>query len=125
MTNPEPKTEQSQSTESVSLIAAVAEHEQALLERLSQAERDAKGVLERARAQAEAQGAEDSKRLAAEVREIRQAAAEARASAESDVRSAADRKLALVREKTQSRSDEVVEAVVQMVLPAVPGEAAP
>jgi Vacuolar (H+)-ATPase G subunit len=124
MTHSEPKPEPSPCGESASLIAAVAEHEQALLERLAQAEQDAKGILDRARAQAEALGTEESERLAKDVREIRHAAAAAHARAESEVRSATAQELALIRERTKARSGEVVEAIVRMVLPASREEAA-
>lgn len=102
---------------SASALPALARHEKALIDKENEARREAKSIVDRARAEAFAIQEEAARSLAAELAAIRREGEEARERERERHAQEFQRKLAAMREDAQKRARVAIDAVVALVLP--------
>jgi len=98
-------------------LSALARHERALLDKEQEAQREAKQIVDRARADAFGILEECTRTTAAEVAAIRREAEETRERERQEHLANFERKLQAMREDAKTRAHVAIEAVAALVLP--------
>jgi vacuolar-type H+-ATPase subunit H len=100
-----------------SLLEIVAAHETGLMDQVSEAERNARALLDEAHAEATSYLSEDYAQLEREIAELRRQAAEKRDAEVASIRQACDARVTEIRSQAGQKLDEVFREVVDRVIP--------